>query len=291
MSTPKIAFELKTIRLPLTNILPVRQLKNPQKTITRYGAVMASIKEVGLIEPLMIFPQKGQEGMYLLVDGHLRYYALRELGIEEADCIVSSEDESYTFNARVSRINPIQEHKMIMKAVQNGVSPERIAAALNKNVRDIRASLNLLDGLHPDTIDIIKDKDISSGAVRLLRKVKPLRQIEIAELMVSANTFSKGYLEALIVGTPKDQLARPEKPKSPKGLSAAEIARMEQEMDTLQRDFKAYEEGFGEEVLHLSVICRYVAKLLQNTKVVRYLSAHHSEMHSEFQAIAALETL
>ena len=44
------------------------------------------------------------------MDGHLRYYALKELGITEVDCIVSHEDESFTYNARINRVFPIQEH-------------------------------------------------------------------------------------------------------------------------------------------------------------------------------------
>ena len=49
-------------------------------------------------------------------------------GQTTADCILSREDEGFTYNARVSRITPIQEHRMIVKAVNQGVPPERIAA-------------------------------------------------------------------------------------------------------------------------------------------------------------------
>ena len=55
----KIAFELKKIRLPLEKILPVRKLTNPEGKIARYATILASIKELGMIEPLMVFPQKG----------------------------------------------------------------------------------------------------------------------------------------------------------------------------------------------------------------------------------------
>lgn len=291
MSNLKIGFELERIPLSLENILPVRQLKDPRNTTRRYLAIRASLKEVGLIEPLMVYPHKGKKGTYLLLDGHLRFYAMRELGIREAECIVSSDDESFTYNARVSRINPIQEHKMIMKAIQNGVGPDRIAAALAKNERDIVSSMNLLDGLHPDAVDALKDKDICIGAIRLFKRVKPLRQIEMAELMVSANTYSKGYVEALLVGTPKEQLTHPEVAKVPKGLTVTEIARMEQEMESLQRDFKTFEDGYGENVLNLTLSCRYIGKLLQNPKVTRYLATRYEEMHGEFQAVAAMESL
>jgi hypothetical protein len=207
MNEPKIGFEMRKIRLPLAVILPVRQVKNPEKTIYRYQTILASIKEVGLIEPLMVHPQKGGNGTYWVLDGHLRLEALKSLGEVEVDCIIANDDESYTFNARVSRLAPIQEHKMIVKAVRNGVKPEKIAAALNISVKNVRASMKLLDGIHDAAADLLKDKSICPKAIRLLKQVSCVRQIEIAELMVSANNFSSGYAEALVLGTPKEQLA------------------------------------------------------------------------------------
>jgi ParB-like chromosome segregation protein Spo0J len=139
---------MRKIRVPLADILPVRQIKDPQKNIRRYQTIRDSIKEVGMVEPLVVHPQKDAAGKYFLLDGHLRLVALRELGETEADCIVANDDESFTYNARVNRLNPISEHKMIMKAVHNGVRPERIAAALNMSVRDVKASMSLLDVIH-----------------------------------------------------------------------------------------------------------------------------------------------
>src|SRR4051794_3923808 len=110
MSTPKVGFEMRKIRVALDAILPVRQVKDPHGTIVRYKCILGSIKEVGLIEPLMVHPQKGCTGKYLLVDGHLRLVALKELGETAADCIVAIDDESFTYNARVNRLSPIQEH-------------------------------------------------------------------------------------------------------------------------------------------------------------------------------------
>ena len=220
MNAPKIDFDLKTIRLPLDVIVPVRKIRNPDKTIRRYQTIVASVKELGLIEPLMVFPQKNKSGYYLLMDGHLRYNALKDLGIDEADCIVCHQDESFTFNARINRVSPIQEHGMIMKAIKNGVTPERIAAALNLKVDRIHDTINLLNGIHAEAIEIIKDKQICLSAIRVLKKVIPLRQIEMAELMVTANNFGRNYAYALLMGTPADQLTTAEKPKPAKGLSA-----------------------------------------------------------------------
>jgi len=291
LNDPKIGFEMRKIRLPLAVILPVRQVKDPEKTIYRYQTIVASIKEVGLIEPLMVHPQKGEAGKYWVLDGHLRLEALKALGETEADCIIANDDESYTFNARISRLAPIQEHKMIVKAVRSGVKPERIAAALNISVKKVRASMKLLDGIHDAAADLLKDKPISPKAIGLLKQVNCVRQIEIAELMVSANNFTSGYAEALVLGTPKEQLAQPQKPKVKEGLTPEEIGKMEQEMETLERDLKSVEESYGENMLNLTCARGFIKKLLDNAKVVRFLNTNYSDIFPEFEALVAAETI
>jgi ParB/RepB/Spo0J family partition protein len=196
MSDIKLAFEMGRIRLSLADILPARLIKAPQHNIKRFRTIRTSIKEVGMVEPLVVYPQKGMPGKYLLLDGHLRFFALKDLGETEAECIIASDDECFTYNARVNRLNPIAEHKMIMKAVQAGVRPERIAATLNLAVSEVKSCMKLLDGINEEAVDLLKDKVISPNAIRLLKKVTGLRQIEIAELMVSANNFTKVYAEA-----------------------------------------------------------------------------------------------
>ncbi len=209
----------------------------------------------------------------------------------EAECLISTDDESFTYNARISRLAPIQEHKMILKAVKDGLTPERIAIALNLRVKDIQDSLKLLDGIHDEVADVLKDKQIAPGAIQALKKVTAVRQIEIAELMVSTNTFTKNYVEALLIGTPKHQLLNPHQPKAAKGMSVEEIARLEEEMATLHTDFRAVEATYGDNMLNLTVARSYVKKLLENSKVARFLKTRHAELHAEFEILAAKELM
>jgi CRISPR/Cas system-associated protein Csx1 len=209
--------------------------------------------------------------------------------VTEAECIIASDDESYTYNARVNRLNPIAEHKMITKAVQNGVRPQRIAAALNLTAADVKSSMSLLDGINEEAADLLKDKAISPKAIRLMRKVTGVRQIEIAELMVSANNYTSGYAEALVLGTPKDQLLHPEEQKQKKGLTREEIGKMEAELGTLERDLKAVEGAYGKNNLNLTLAKCYVKRLLENAKVVRFLNGSYREILAEFESLAAAE--
>jgi hypothetical protein len=244
-----------------------------------------------MVEPLIVHPHKSEAGSYLLLDGHLRYFALKELGETSAECIIANDDECFTYNARISRLSPIQEHKMIVKAVRNGVQPERIASALNIPLKDVIASMNLLEGIHQEAADLLKDKSIAPQAIRLLKKVTGVRQIEIVEMMVTTNNFTANFAEALFMGTPKDQLLHPDEPKKKEGMSPEDIARMEQEMENLEHDVKAMEGTYGENVLNLTCARGYIKKLLDNARVVRFLTANYPDFFPEFEAIAAAETL
>lgn len=293
MSTNKVrlGFERRGIDLPLTAILPIRQVKPADGCFGKYRAVLASIRAIGLVEPLVVHPNKGAKGTYLLLDGHLRLKALQELERPTAPCLVSTDDDAFTYNDKVNRLSLIQEHRMIMKALEGGVSEKQIAEALDLDVRKIIQGKNLLEGLHPEAVQILKDKPITERALRILKQVKALRQIEMSQLMVSGNNYTFAYARALLVGTARDQLAKPEEPKRVKGLSPEEIARMEREMESLERDFRIFQDQFGQNTLHLGAAQRYLRRLLDNTKVKRFLQQRHPEILEELNDIAALESL
>lgn len=284
----KIGFEMRKFSVPLEDILPVRLVKEPEKGIRRYPTIVSSIKAAGLIQPLMVYPQKGKSRKYILMDGHLRRLALMELGMKSADCIISKDNESFTYNARVSRVAPIQEHEMIARAVRQGVKPALIAAALNLSERKIHELLNLLNGIHHEAVELLKDKNIAPNTIRLLRRVTPLRQVEIAHVMTGANNFTAGYAEALIFATSKDQLVNPDEKKKI-NIPPEDVARMREEMEALSRDTKTVEKTYGENMLNFTVARSYIKKLLDNAKVVRFLTANYRDFFGELESIAAIE--
>jgi hypothetical protein len=249
--------------------------------------IVGSIPKVGLIEPLMVHPQRDKPGTYLLLDGHLRYLALKQLGKTTAECIIATDDECFTYNARVNRVPTIQYHKMIVRAVQNGVKVDKIAGALDMEEKDVRSLITLLDGIDDVAANLLKDKNITPRALRLLRKVAGSRQIEIAEAMVSVNNYAAGYVEGLIWGTPKEQLVNPTAPKEKAGLSVEDVARMEREMESLERAFKAVETNYKENMMTLTVARGYIRKLLDNAQVVRFLKANYPDICLELGTLAA----
>jgi ParB-like chromosome segregation protein Spo0J len=227
----------------------------------------------------------------MLLDGHLRFEVLKEIGQKEVFCLVSTDDEAFTYNHKVNRISPIQEHFMILRAIEKGVLEERIAKTLNVDIAKIRQKRNLLEGICSEVVELLKDKHFSPNAIRVLKKMKPMRQMEVAELMIAANNYTVPYAQALLAATPKDQLVEQRKPKRIEGLSPEEMARMEKETETLTRDFKVVKDSYGKDTLNLVLACGYLSKLLDNLQIVRFLSKNYTDISSEFQQIIEATSL
>ena len=160
---------------------------------------------------------------------------------------------------------------MILRAIKNGVSEERIARSLNVDVASDSAEARPAGRHLSRGSAAARDKRATAEAFRELRKVKPMRQIEIAELMCAANNFSVGYAKCLVAATPAEQLVDAERAKEIRGLSPEDISRMEHEMESLGREFKLIEESHGKNVLNLVIVVGYLRKLLDNARVVRFL--------------------
>lgn len=278
-------------QLEIECISPLRRIAPETRASGKYRRIVASIREVGIIEPLVVFPQKESTGQYILLDGHIRLDILKEEKEKIVDCLIALDDEAFTYNHKVNQLSAIQEHFMIMQAIKNGVSEEAIAAALNVNTSKIREKRNLLVGICPEAVQLLKGKRANAGSLRELRKVKPMRQIEMAELMRASNNFSVGYSKCLIAATPRDQLIESEQVKEVEGLSPADIARMEREMEALSGDFKEIEECHGKNVLNLVIVVGYLKKLLDNARVVRYLAGNYPEVLCELQKTVETRSL
>jgi hypothetical protein len=166
-------------------------------------------------------------------------------------------------------------------------SEERLAKTLNVDSKRIKTKRTLLDGVRPEVAEMLKNQSVGTAVITLLREMKPMQQIEAVELMSAMNNFSARYAQALLAATRQADLAQPERPKQIRGLTATQMARMEREMDGLQREFKRVAASYGDTVLDLVVASGYLSGLIGNPRISHYLEQHHPEILTEFRAIVA----
>lgn len=180
---------------------------------------------------------------------------------------------------------------MLTEAVNKGVSRERLAQALNIDPSQLSKRLRLLDGICPEAAELLKDREFSSELSRHLRKMKATRQVECIELMLAANSLTVNYCEALLVATPVEMLVGETKPAEIKGVTPEQMARMEREMANLQSQQKLIEDSYAEDVLNLMLAQTYLAKLLANEAVVRFVRQESPEICEQLELIVAMTSL
>ena len=285
----EMAFEKDVTRIGIDDIHPLYLVTSATRQTIKYKRIAASIREIGVIEPIVVARDRSDPRKYLLLDGHLRLDVLKGRGVDEIDCLISTDDEAFTYNKRISRLAIIQEHKMILKAIERGVPQARLARALNINVRSLQEKTRLLDGICPEAAELLKDKHVSMTGFRVLKKMTSVRQIEAAELMVAMNKYTVSYARSLLAATPLAQLKDPAMPKAIRGVSKEQIAMMERESANLEREVRLAERTYGADHLDLVLARGYVAKLLGNVRIVRYLAQNHTEFLPEFQRIAEVD--
>ncbi|WP_025595854.1 plasmid partitioning protein RepB C-terminal domain-containing protein [Agrobacterium tumefaciens] len=281
-----LSFENTSLRIPIDEIMPLKQLSASTLKSVKYAQIAASIAELGIIEPPVVIRDREVPDKFHLLDGHIRVDVLARNGETEVVCLVGTEDEAYTYNRRVSRLATIQEHKMILKAIEKGVPEERLARVLDVNISSIRHKKTLIGGLCDEVVDMLKEKHVPLNTIGELKKMKSMRQLEAAQLMIAMNKFTVTYAKSLVASTPDNMLLNPKKKIG--GLSEQQIELMEREAATLDREFKTIEQDYGADHLDLVLASGYLGKLLGNARVVRYLAQFHPDILSEFQKIAEL---
>lgn len=288
-----LAFDRNFLTIPTAAIIPLKTLPDGVRASRTFSQILVSIKVIGLIEAPVVMADPKNAGTWFLLDGHLRLEALKELGVAEVECLLATDDDTYTYNKRVNRLQPIQEHRMIARAIARGVSSADIAEILSLQVDSVLRRFRLLKGISPEAAELLEDTPCSMKIFDILRQMTAVRQIEAGDLMIGQNNFTVMFARALRTTTPENQLvtARKRKGGSAPTPSGQQIARMERELAALQTQVKSVEETYGVDNLHLTVARGYIAKLLANNRVSRWLATHQQDYLGELQKIAEVDAL
>lgn len=271
----------QSLDVPIITLRPLRERKVSKR---EYERILASIRAIGLIEPLVVYPD-GES--FLILDGTQRYRALLELGVEIVPCIVGKRREAFTGNRMVNRVSPVQENRMIEKSLEE-LDEQTIAAALGLSGIGHRMKKTLLKQLHPDVAAAFDHGKIVRTCALELTHVKPLRQKEILTAMESYNDWSLPFVRSLILKTPPPlRDLRRRRKNDPWNKTAKrkddllkKLADAEQKHDFYSRLYKQY----TVDLLRLAI---YARSLLTNNRIREYLDQHHPAIVARFETIIA----
>lgn len=264
-------------------IAKLRPLRDRKVTKREYDRILASIRTVGLVEPLVIFPENGD---YLILDGVQRYRALSELGIEVAPCIMGKQREAFTGNRMVNRVSPLQEHRMIEKALDE-VDENVIAAALGITTLHHRLKKSLLKQLHDDVAAAYDAGKVTRACVKELTHVKPPRQKEILEAMAGYKDYSINFARTLVVKTPPQQRESRGRKHTPWNKTAQRKNDLLKKLSEAEQKHDFYSQLYKQYTIDLLRLAIYARSLLTNTRLRAYLEQHHPSIVSRFETIIA----
>ncbi len=267
--------------VPISKLRPLRERRVTQR---EYERIRASVKAIGLIEPLVVFPDS--DG-FVITDGVVRYRALLELGVEVVPCIIGERREAFTGNRMVNRVSPVQENRMIEKSLEE-LDEQTIASALGIAGIAHRVKRTLLKQLHPDAAAAFDQGAITRTCAVELTHVKAARQQEIVTAMKSYKDYSIAFARSLILKTPPQQReTRRGRKHNPWNKSAQrkndllkKLADAEQKHDFYSRLYKQY-------TIDLLRLAIYARALLTNNRVRAHLDQHYPDIVARFEAIIA----
>lgn len=282
-----LGFELETWQIPLDQLMPSKKVPDGVMSTRKFKQIVSSIREIGLIEPLSVIRAEPGKPGFVVLDGNLRVLALKQLGQDTAPSLIAKDFETYTYNHRINRLSTVQEHYMLRRAIDRGVSRERLARAFNVNLSTINSRIGLLHGICPRAIELLHDQQFTPDVTRILRKMKAARQVEAVELMLAANGITSAHADALLKASPPEQRtdAKPAGPEQPPGDPLEQIVKLEKEMHQVQTKYKDAEQNYGSELLNLVVAKGYLTKLLANAAVKSYIGRHAPEILEHFELV------
>ncbi|MGD0091466.1 MAG: ParB N-terminal domain-containing protein [Planctomycetota bacterium] len=266
--------------IPLTRLRPLRDRKVSKR---EYDRILASIRAVGLIEPLVVYPEGSD---YVILDGVQCYRALLELGVEVAPCILGKQREAFTGNRMVNRVSPVQEHRMIEKSLGE-VDEASIAAALGIASLAHRRKKTLLKQLHSDVAAALDHGKISRACAREFTHVKPLRQKEILDAMEGYKDYSIAFAQTLVVKTPPQQREAHRRKNNPWDKTTQRKNDLLKKLADAKQKHGFYSRLYNQYTIDLLRLAIYARSLLTNTRVREYLDLHHPDVVTRFEAVIA----
>lgn len=279
------SFEDQMMEIPIDQIIALKQLPASAQSTNKYKLIASTVENEGLVEPPVVARCKDNTGKFLLLDGHARIEVLKTLGKISVTCLIATDDEAFSFNKYLCKLATIQEHKMILKLVENGMPERRIAEVMRVDISTLRTKIRLLDGITSEVTELLKDKRCPVTSIRLLRQMKPARQLQVASLMVSMNTYSSRFVTTMLeTSSPADRIVV-KNTRTPK-LTPEQVEQMQTEMNGLQERIKEIEGSYGTENLKLVLGAGYITALLANARVTRFLAQRHKEIFDQFERIA-----
>ena len=167
------------------------------------GSLVDSIREKGVIQPLIVRLQEGNDNLELIA-GERRWRASRELDLESVPVIVREASDQEVLemalieNLQREDLNPIEEADAYSRlASEFGLKQEEIAQRVGKNRATVANAMRLLD-LEPSVKSLVAQAMISPGHAKAILGAKTAEEQKLLADMVMRKKLNVRATEKLV---------------------------------------------------------------------------------------------
>jgi len=166
--------KIETNRIAL-NLL-IRSKFQPRKYFSKESLLdlTNSIKEQGVIQPIIVRPSKTIHGKYEIIAGERRWLASQNAGLHEVPIVILDVDDAKSLefaiveNVQRQNLNAIEEARGYEKLIKDfKYNQDKLSQLIGKSRSHIANSLRLLS-LPEDVLVLVVQGDLSAGHARTL---------------------------------------------------------------------------------------------------------------------------
>ncbi|WP_022881909.1 ParB/RepB/Spo0J family partition protein [Gryllotalpicola ginsengisoli] len=204
----------------LANLSPDDIVPNAAQPRTEFDQelldeLIASIREVGVLQPVVVRPMKGDEGKYELIMGERRLRATKALGLPTIPAVVKdTKDEDMLRDALLenlhrAQLNPLEEASAYQQLLMDfGITQEELAARIGRSRPQISNTLRLLKLPAPVQSKVAAGVLSAGHARAILAAGDPESMARLADKIVNED-LSVRQAEAVVSKAPKPTRTKP----------------------------------------------------------------------------------
>ena len=166
--------KIETNKVSINNL--TRNKFQPRKHFNKESLeeLSNSIREQGVIQPIVVRPDKSSEGKYEIIAGERRWWASQNAGLHEVPVVILNVDDvkslefSIVENVQRQDLNPIEEARGYQRLIDEfNYNQDKLSKFIGKSRSYIANSIRLLS-LPVEILSMVENGNLSAGHARAL---------------------------------------------------------------------------------------------------------------------------
>jgi ParB family chromosome partitioning protein len=194
---------------PVGRLIPIEEIdpnpNQPRQTIGDLSELVASIREKGVLEPILV---RQREGRFQIIAGERRYRAAVEVGLDEVPCIERECDDAEVVeialieNLQRKDLSPFEEADGLRTlADKYGYTHETMAEHLGKSRSSITETLSL--ATMPESVRKLcrlADIDSKSLLLQVVRQSSPEKMVALLQQLQEQGATTRRQARQVVKG-------------------------------------------------------------------------------------------